>query len=320
VSVWLEENLGIDLNSAQLLIRAHRSGVSFGRMATLGRQRILGDRESWISILRGSGYEVSKDCCGGLLDPATPYSEDFFRLLGAKEIAVVDMSDYEGAQIVHDMNRPIPDALVSSFDLVLDGGTLEHIFDLPTALRNATRMVRPGGRFISLTMANNFCGHGFYQFSPELFYRFLCPQNGYTIEACVVWEDIPQSRFYRVPDPDAVQDRINITSEVGTYMFIQAKRLDAVVREFTPQQSDYVRQWGQLGESALSSGASQQSSTLSKLRSVLKRIPILRSAVVSGRKLPPIAAYRAMGEYRRLQIKRNTKGFLTPLEDLQVLR
>jgi len=27
-----------------------------------------------------------------------------------------------------------------------------------------------------------------------------------------------------------------------------------------------------------------------------------------------------MGEYRRLQIKRNTKGFLTPLEDLQVLR
>jgi len=317
--------LGIDLNSAQLLIKAHENGVSFKRMATLGRQYLLGDRQKLIAILLESGYEVSKDCLRRLLVPYTGhpevYSEEFFSVLGAKETLAIDMSDYEGAQILHDMTHPLPDSLVSSFDLVVDGGTLEHIFDLPTALRNATRMVRPGGRFISLTMANNFCGHGFYQLSPELFYRFLCPQNGYTIEACVVWEDIPQSRFYRVPDPDAVQERINLTSEFGTYMFIQAKRLDDAAREFIPHQGVYTRLWNrELGESAISNGASQQSSILFKLRSVLKRIPVLRSAVVSGRKLPPIAAYRAMGEYRRLQIKRNTKGFLTPLEDLQVLR
>lgn len=317
--------MGIDLNSAQLLIKAHKNGVSFKRMATLGRQYLFGDRQKLIAILRESGYEVPEDCVRRLLVPNTGqpevYSEEFFSTLGAKEIFAIDVSDYEGAQIVHDMTRPLPDALVSSFDLVVDGGTLEHIFDLPTALRNATRMVRPGGRFISLTMANNFCGHGFYQFSPELFYRFLCPENGYTIEACVVWEDIPRSRFYHVPDPDAVRERINLTSEFGTFMYIQAKRLDDAAREFIPYQGVYTRLWnGEFGEPALSGGASQQSSTLFKLRSALKRIPILRSTVVSGRKLPPVAAYRAMAEYRRLQIKRNARGFLTPLEDLHVIR
>src|SRR5665213_2499788 len=176
--------MGIDLNTAQLLIKAHKSGLKFGRMATLGRQGLHTNRPALISVLRASGYELSKDCIRKLLDPTTEYSEDFFSLFGVKEIVTIDVSDYEGAQIVHDMNRPIPGSLVSSFDLVLDGGTLEHIFDFPTTLRNATLMVRPNGQFISITAANNLCGHGFYQFSPELFYRFLCPRNGYSMESC----------------------------------------------------------------------------------------------------------------------------------------
>ena len=312
--------MGIDLNSAQLLIEAHKSGVSFERMATLGRQRLLGDRHALISILRKSGYEMSSELVRKLLDPTIEYSEDFFHLLGAKEIFAVDVSDFEGAQILHDMNRPIPDSLVSSFDLVLDGGTLEHIFDLPTALRNATQMVRPNGRFICLTQANNFCGHGFYQFSPELFYRFLCPKNGYTTEYCIIWEDVPPSRFYRVPDPDAVRTRINLTSEFGTNMIVQAKRLGNMSPEFIPQQSDYVRAWEEhLGEGALHRAA-QHSGNLVKLRSKLKHIPILRSAVVSARKLLRIPTRRAMAEYRELSIKRNALGLLKPLRDLRVIR
>lgn len=306
---WLEVDLGIDLNSAQLLIKAHRSGVSFERMATLGRQRLLGDRESWISLLRESGYEVSNDCARRLLDPATEYCEEFFRLLGAKEIFAIDFSAFEGAQILHDMNLPIPETLVSSFDLVLDGGTLEHIFDLATALRNAAFMVRPNGRFISLTQANNFCGHGFYQFSPELYYRFLCPKNGYHLEYCIVWEDIPRSMFYRVPDPDSVQTRINLTSEFGTYMIVQARRSGEVLREFIPQQSDYVRQWD--GQTSGAKVPSQGFFKTMKLRQVLRRIPILRSAVWS---------VRAAAEYRRLGIKRNPGGVLTPLQGLHVIR
>ena len=200
--------MGIDLNSAQLLIRAQKSGVSFERAITLGRQRLLCDRQTLLAILRASGYQMPEACVLRLLDPTREYSEELFHILGASEILAVDARDFEGAQVIHDMNLPIPDALDSSFDVVLDGGTLEHIFDLTTALRSAIRMVRPKGRFISITQANNFCGHGFYQFSPELYYRFLCPDNGYFVDSCVLWEDIPGSSFYQVPDPDACRTEL----------------------------------------------------------------------------------------------------------------
>ncbi len=319
--VFRRSNLGIDLNNVQLLIEAHKSGVSFERMATLGRQRLLGDRETLVSILTKSGYAMSQDCIARLLSPSTEYSEDFFALLGAKEIFAIDVSDFEGANILHDMNQPLPNSLISSFDLVLDGGTLEHIFDLPTALRNTTRMVRPNGRFISLTQANNFCGHGFYQFSPELFYRFLCPKNGYVTEYCIIWEDIPRSQFYRVPDPDVVGTRINLTSEFGTNMTVQAKRIGEMSRGFTPQQSDYVRLWKvPPGENSLLSRSPDRRRTWAQFRSVLKQIPGLRAAVRFARRLLRIPTHQAIAEYRRLGIRRNTMGLLTPVRNLRVIR
>lgn len=311
--------MGINLNFVQLLIEAQKSGVSFRNMLTLGRQRLLGDRDVLLSVLRRSGYEVAADLARKIMDPETEYAEDFFRLLGAERICAIDFSDFEGAQIRHDMNYPIPDSLIDSFDLVLDGGTLEHIFDLPNSLRNAAQMVRPDGCFISLTQTNNFCGHGFYQFSPELFYRFFCPENGYRTEECLIWEDIPRSVFYRVPDPDAVQTRINLTSKFGTYMMVRARRIGKASRDFVPQQSDYVRLWD---EHTGVSGTLKHSDLtgLAKLRSTLRSIPTLRSAVLFARKLLRAKTRRALAEYRDLRIERNSSGLLTPLANLRVIR
>jgi SAM-dependent methyltransferase len=278
-------------------------------MATLGRQRLLGDRHTLLSILKRSGYLISANTAGALLDPARLYCEEFFAILGAKEILAVDLSAFEGAQIIHDMNLPIPSALDSSFDVVYDGGTLEHIFNLPTALRNAAQMVRPDGTFISLTQPNNFCGHGFYQFSPELYYRFLCTRNGYAMQSCILWEDIPGTRFYQVPDPDVVQHRINLTSEFGTLMFVQAKRQGKILSDFIPQQSDYVRLWN--AQSAPPVRSIHSPDHLLTLKARLKSIPALRNAVQSA---------RAAARYRRLNIKRNADGYLTPFKDMQVMR
>jgi hypothetical protein len=297
--------MGIDLNGAQLLIMERKNGLSFERMATLGRQGLHANRPALISVLREAGYEISTDRMRKLLDPTIEYSEELFGLLGAREIIAIDVSDYEGAQIVHDMNRRIPDSLASAFDLVLDSGTLEHIFEFPTALRNSAQMVRPKGSFISITMANNFCGHGFYQFSPELFYRFLCSKNGYVVESCIIWEDVPGSMFYQVPDPDAIRTRIDLTSDFGTYMIVKANRLGDISREFIPQQSDYVQRWNRSGE------VRPQPTGLGKLAALLRRDRTIRSAFV---------AFNAKARYRRLRINRNAQRFLTPLNDMRVLR
>jgi 2-polyprenyl-3-methyl-5-hydroxy-6-metoxy-1,4-benzoquinol methylase len=85
------------------------------------------------------------------------------------------------ASIIHDLNKPVPKELEERFDVVLDGG-LEHVFDFPQAIENAMRMTKIGGHLILETPANNLCGNGFYQFSPELFFRVLDSGNGFELE------------------------------------------------------------------------------------------------------------------------------------------
>ena len=96
-----------------------------------------------------------------------------------KDTISIDASAYENATMVHDMNLPVGDELKQKFSVVIDGGTLEHVFNFPTAIRNCMEMLKVGGHFFAHTMANNFMGHGFYQFSPELFYRVFSPENGF---------------------------------------------------------------------------------------------------------------------------------------------
>lgn len=77
----------------------------------------------------------------------------FFSALGATEIHAVDHSDFEGADIVHDMNTPIGPSLEAIADLVVDGSTLDNVHDAATALMNYNRMLRPGGRVHSINAA-----------------------------------------------------------------------------------------------------------------------------------------------------------------------
>lgn len=300
--------MGLELNGAQLLIRSHRSGLHFGRMATLGRQGIHAPGWELLALLQKAGFRVSTDRAQALSH--SRFAEEFFLQLGASEVIAIDASSYEGAQIVHDMNQPIPAELVASFDLVLDGGTLEHVFDFPTALRNAGRMVKPGGRFLSITIANNFSGHGFYQFSPELFYRFLAEKNGWAMESCIVWEDSPGAKFYQVPDPDSVHSRIELASEYGTYMFVQARKVAEMPRDFIPQQSDYVRSW--VAQSSSANGRREG------LKTAIRRNPAVWPAIAAVRRLIP-RSLNFSERYRVRGIRRNDRGFLKPLDDLRVI-
>ena len=146
---------------------------------------------------------------------------------------------------MHDLNRPLPLALHAQFDLVFDGGTLEHVFDVATALKSCMELVKPHGRFVTVTVPNNWCGHGFYQFSPELFYRALGPENGFSIVEMYI-ADVHGRRWYSVRDPAAVGARVELCTGEPIYLLVHARR-DAARRIFAamPQQSDYVRDWAE---------------------------------------------------------------------------
>src|SRR5665213_911317 len=98
---------------------------------------------------------------------------DFFRNLGFEQVNALDISNYEGADIIGDLNDPaLADRITDRYDLVYDSGTLEHVFDASTGLRTINRLVRPGGVVVHCAPANGFMDHGFWQISPNLLCSF----------------------------------------------------------------------------------------------------------------------------------------------------
>ena len=84
----------------------------------------------------------------------------------------IDFSDFEDASIIQDLSAPLPKKLERKFDVIYDGGTCEHIFDLPTAYRNIDKMLKAGGVLIGHSPCNNWVNHSFYQINPEMVYGF----------------------------------------------------------------------------------------------------------------------------------------------------
>ena len=165
--------------------------------------------------------------------------------LGARELVTMDASNYEGASIVHDLNTPVSESLDQQFDVVIDGGTLEHVFNFPVGIANAMRMVKPGGHLVIQTPANSFLGHGFYQFSPELFYRVLSPQNGFEVRRMIAAEWFPKSQWYEVADPDGSRRGWNWCHQIIGFSCwsVRNEPRRRSIFEKTPQQSDYQATW-----------------------------------------------------------------------------
>jgi hypothetical protein len=97
----------------------------------------------------------------------------------------LDASAYEGAELLADLNRPLPaafDAHRERYQLLVDAGNTEHIFDVPQVLRNYHALVAPGGVVIHILPSTNSVDHGFYMFSPTLFHDYYTA-NGWDLRA-----------------------------------------------------------------------------------------------------------------------------------------
>ena len=239
--------MGLDINSVHFLIAAQKKGVNFSEVLTIGRQDLNVFPAKMQKTLQAAGLPSDAFAPGA---PDTPFAEPVFKSLGAKRVYSMDMSKFEGADFIHDLNQPIPADLRERFDIVLDGGTLEHVFNFPVALKNCMEMVKVSGRLILHTSANNYCGHGFYQFSPELFYSALSPENGFEMERMVVHMVGPYGRWHEVANPQAIRGRVEVLTFYPLQMLVMARRTQAVpIFSTPPQQSDYTPRWQETGTS-----------------------------------------------------------------------
>ena len=242
--------MGIEAFSLRMLCHAKRRGAAFGDTVTLGRQDLSLHDHEFKATLRDMDRSLNELHKKGVTGTGRADSL-LTELLAIQQLVSIDASDYEGATIVHDMNAPIPEVMHGTFDAVIDTGTLEHVFNFPVAIANCMNMLRVGGRFYALTPANNHCGHGFYQFSPELFFRLFGGVNGFELEHVIaVQHPFPgielsaRRTAYAVRDPATLGQRVDLVNNRPVYLFVQAVKKEQVVPFATfPQQSDYAAAW-----------------------------------------------------------------------------
>jgi hypothetical protein len=249
--------LGVTRSIAEFLAQAAHQGVRFERTLTVGRQTTFVGPHRLRSVLRehGPAWAIDRE----MTFEDSPWTiEPFLAALGAREIRAMDSSSYEGAEIIHDLNEPVPEELHGRFTLLLDGGSLEHVFNVPVALASYMELVEVGGHLIILTSGNNYQGHGMYQFSPELFFRVLSHENGFSVERMVAMEEyvslqpllggtIPYAldgRWFDVIDPAVVGDRVLLQNSRPVLLAVQARRTHRVTPLVRPvYQSDYAAAW-----------------------------------------------------------------------------
>ena len=170
-----------------------------------------------------------------------PSPEEYYKsAFGYSEVHSLDVSDYEGATFVHNLNdRTLPAELVGQYDYVSMGGTAEHIFNVGNALWKAAELLKVGGTVICSGPANNWLDHGFYQLCPTLKFDYF-QQNGFELGTSI-------ATLFR-PDEDNFRRIIPLyPGEAWTLNYVPARishtlratKLAASTSDVLPLQSIY---------------------------------------------------------------------------------
>jgi len=122
---------------------------------------LLGERETVLVL------GVAKVRFERQTPPIDPWT--YFGGLGFERVITIDASAWEGCDQICDLNRVLPANLIECADLVVDPGTLEHVFNIRQALDNVARMLKVGGVAFHHNPLN-WGNHGFYNLSPAFFH------------------------------------------------------------------------------------------------------------------------------------------------------
>ena len=172
--------MGISLLHAELIIREHKFRPLPETVHLIGRQTVHLSYSRTIEILHEHGLipaPVPID-----VDRTTSYAiaagqdfisdQTFFGLLGVMHVRAIDHSDFEGADIILDLNNPIPAEFAGTAQFVYGGSVLDNVFDPAAYIRNIARLMAPGARLIDQNIAS-FHFHPYLIASPAWYFDYF---------------------------------------------------------------------------------------------------------------------------------------------------
>jgi SAM-dependent methyltransferase len=84
----------------------------------------------------------------------------------------LDISKYEGANIIGDLNKDLPKKFHKKFDFIFSGGVLDNLFNPTNALINISKLLKDNGRILFWEPSRGLVG-SMLNFTPEYFYSYF---------------------------------------------------------------------------------------------------------------------------------------------------
>ena len=115
--------MGVGVNELRAIAFGKRLGLlQLDQTVTLGRQQIFLSPSDYDQLVKMSVLHSAKF-------PASDFAEPLLKSLHASVVESIDASDYEGASIIADFNKPLGDRHHGTFTSFIDFGAMEHIFN-----------------------------------------------------------------------------------------------------------------------------------------------------------------------------------------------
>lgn len=294
--------MGISKSAYRLLLEEKKKGVLKGEsILQLGRQLVRFDYATLLKYAKIHGVQLVS------VEPQLSFNANFrklgyidditlFKALGFKNVQSLDYSDFEGADITWDLNQPLPEKYWGKYDAVYDGGTAEHVFHFPQVLANIHHLLKPHGVIIHVSPSHNHVDHGFYMYSPQVYFEYYSA-NHYTILTSQVFEfgPNPKAPWLVYPYQPGVLDTRSSGGFGGKMLAIHmvAQKTSQSTCGAIPQQGGYVKIWN---------------TALHKPSQVKSEIgPVILLGLYLKRKIGPFLPFRLKRYLKRKKLPKYTE-------------
>ena len=202
--------MGLSATGIKYIIKCSKKYDIKGPVLTLGNQDIYATEQDIMRWLKDEELPIKKPAVikrstSSTIPKINPQAknyinaETFFEFMGIPSCQYYDIDkfDFDHPRVVHDLEKPIDKRFHNFFNLIIDSGTMEHIFDIKSVMDNIVHITNLGGYVLQFIPAQNSLNHGFYQFSPTFFYDFYTANGFEIVESHIIEQRGNIARFHK---------------------------------------------------------------------------------------------------------------------------
>jgi hypothetical protein len=159
-------------------------------------------------------------------------------LMSPEVVAAIDMDHTAKDALPHDLNERFRPASECRFDLAINHGTAEHIFNIANVFRIMHDATKVGGLMIHESPFTGWVDHGFYCLQPTLFWD-VAHANSYKI-VLMACEHLSSKSYFLVRDRDELLEHKRLDRLADNLMLFVAMRKAVDAPFKVPMQGVYA--------------------------------------------------------------------------------